>query len=137
MIQVTLHDTSLHCPLWDSESDKTSNKHLLIIVVVQQLWASLVAQMVKNLPAMWDIPFDSWVGKISWTRDRLQDSWASLVAQTVKNLPAMQETWIQFLGWEDPPEENGATHSSILAWRIPMDKGTWWATVHRITKSQT
>ena len=42
-----------------------------------------------------------------------------LVAQTVKNLPAMQETWVQPLGWEDPLEKEMATHSSILAWRIP------------------
>ena len=46
--------------------------------------------------------------------------WASLVAQLVKNLPAMQETWVQSLGWEDPLEKGKATHSSILAWRIPM-----------------
>ena len=44
---------------------------------------------------------------------------ASLVAQLVQNLPAMQETWVQFLGWEDPLEKEMATHSSILAWRIP------------------
>ena len=44
---------------------------------------------------------------------------ASLVAQLVKNLPAMEETWVQFLGWEDPLEKEMATHSSILAWRIP------------------
>ena len=43
----------------------------------------------------------------------------SLVAQLVKNLPAIRETWVQFLGWEDPLEEEKATHSSILAWRIP------------------
>ena len=43
----------------------------------------------------------------------------SLEAQLVKNLPAMQETWIQFLGWEDPLEKEMATHSGILAWRIP------------------
>ena len=49
----------------------------------------------------------------------LQYSWASLVAQLVKNPPAMQETWIRSLGWEDPPEKGKATHSSILAWRIP------------------
>ena len=46
-------------------------------------------------------------------------SGASLVAQTVKNPPAMWETWVQSLGWEDPLEEGMATHSSILAWRIP------------------
>ena len=41
------------------------------------------------------------------------------VAQLIKNLPAMQETWVQSLGWEDPLEKEMATHSSILAWRIP------------------
>ena len=45
----------------------------------------------------------------------------------VKNLPAMCETWVQTLGWEDALEEGMATHSSILAWRIPMDKGVWRA----------
>ena len=45
--------------------------------------------------------------------------WASLVAQLVKNLPAMQETWVRSLGWEDPLEKGKATHSSILARRIP------------------
>ena len=44
---------------------------------------------------------------------------ASLVAQLVKNPPAMRETWVQSLGWEDPLEKGKATHSSILAWRIP------------------
>ena len=45
--------------------------------------------------------------------------WASLVAVLVKNLPAVQEIWVHFLGWEDPLEKGMATHSSILAWRIP------------------
>ena len=49
----------------------------------------------------------------------LQYSWASLMGQLVKNPPAVQETWVQSLGWEDPPEKGKATHSSILAWRIP------------------
>ena len=49
----------------------------------------------------------------------LQYSWACLVAQLVKNLLAMWETWVQPLGWEDPLEKGKATHSSILAWRIP------------------
>ena len=61
----------------------------------------------------------------------------SLVAQMVENLPVMWETWVQSLGWEDPLEEGMATHSSILAWGIPMDRGAWWATVHRVAKSQT
>ena len=52
----------------------------------------------------------------------LQYSWASLVAQLAKNPPTMRETWIRSLGWEDPLETGKATHSSILAWRIPW---TW------------
>ena len=44
---------------------------------------------------------------------------AFLVAQTVKRLPAMRETWVRFLGWEDPLEKEMATHSSTLAWKIP------------------
>ena len=54
-----------------------------------------------------------------------------------KNPPAMLETWVRSLGWEDPLEEGMATHSSILAWRIPMDRGAWWATVQGVSKSQT
>ena len=61
---------------------------------------------------------DSWVRKISWRRDILY-SWASLVAQLVKHLPVMRETWVGSLGWEDPLEKGKATHSSILACRIP------------------
>ena len=59
------------------------------------------------------------------------------VAQLVKNLPAMQETWVQSLSREDPLEEGMATQSSILAWRIPMDRGAWLASVHGVTKRQT
>ena len=63
-------------------------------------------------------------------------SWASLVAQSVKkNAPSMWEIWVPFLGWEDPLEEGMATLSTILAWRIPMDRGAWWATDHSVTKS--
>jgi len=54
----------------------------------------------------------------------------------VKNPPAMQETWVRSLGWEDPLEEI-ATHSRILAWRIPIDRGAWEATVHGVAKSKT
>ena len=60
-----------------------------------------------------------------------------LIAQTVKNLPAMQETQVPSLGREDPLEEGMAIHSSIPAWRIPMDRGAWSATVHGVTESDT
>ena len=67
---------------------------------------SLVAQMVKNLPAMWEI-------SLGW-EDPLEER-ASLVAQMVKNPPAMRETWVQSLGWEESLKEGMATHPSILA----------------------
>ena len=60
--------------------------------------------------------------------------WDSLVAQLVKYLPATQETWVRSLGWEDSLEEGMTTHSSILAWRIPIGGG---ATVHGVAKSCT
>jgi len=66
----------------------------------------------------------------------LQHSWCSFVAQMVKNLPAMWEACIRSLGWEDPLEECMATHFNFLAWRIPMDRGTWRATVHGVAKSR-
>ena len=55
----------------------------------------------------------------------------------VKNPPAMWETWVQSLGWKDPLEDGVATHLRILAWRIPMDRGAWWAIVYGMTKSRT
>ena len=55
----------------------------------------------------------------------------------VKNLPAMQETCVRSLGWDDPLEAGMATHSVILAWRIPRDREAPWATVHGVTKSRT
>ena len=61
--------------------------------------------------------------------------WASPVVQRVKNQPAVQETWVRSLGWNDLLEKGKATHPSILAWRIPMDRGAWWATVHGLTES--
>ena len=74
---------------------------------------------------------------------------ASLVAQMVKNLPVIRETWVQSLGWKDPLEEGMATHSSILAWRIPWTEepggiqsmgservGHDWATKHKYKINQ-
>ena len=84
--------------------------------------------------SFWIVPYQpNWIlsfGELlRWYSKR-----ASLVTQTVKNPPAMRETWVPSLGWEYLLEEGMATHSSILAWRIPMDKG---ATVHGVTKSGT
>ena len=64
------------------------------------------------------------------------NKWASLVAQTVNSLPAMQETWVQFLGWEDPMEKGMATlQYSCL--EKPMDREAWQATVHGAAKNWT
>ena len=59
-----------------------------------------------------------------------------MVAQTGKNLPEMWETWVLSLGWKDPMEKGKVTYSSILAWRIPMDRGALGTTVSGVTKSQ-
>ena len=80
-----------------------------------------MAQLVKNLPAMQEPPvqFLGWDNLLEKYRQPTGDSGASLVAQTIGNPPAMQETWVRPLGWEDALEKGMATHSHILAWRIP------------------
>ena len=75
----------------------------------------------------------SWIYTESSENNMCNRSQASLTAQTVKNLPAMQETWLLSLGWEDPLEKEIATHSSILAWRIPW-RGAWWAKIHGVAQ---
>ena len=87
---------------------------------VHKLWASLIAQLVKNLPAKQETLVIPGSGRSAGEGIGypLQYCRASLVAQLVKNLPAMQETWVQSLGWEDPLKKGKDTHSSILAWRI-------------------
>ena len=81
---------------------------------------------------------------VAWSQTRLKqlsnskmEVRASLVAQMVKNLPTMQKTWVRSLGLEDPLEEGVATHSNVIAWRIPMDREASWAMVHGVAKSRT
>ena len=109
--------------LLQHHNSKASTLHRSVFFMVQlsHLWACLVGQLVKNPSAMQETQFDSWVRKISGEGIgyALQYSWASLVAKLVKNQPAITETWVQSLGWEDPLEKGTATHSRILAWRIP------------------
>ena len=74
-----------------------------------------------------------YLNKIKYTIHKLSPflhTWAFLVTQTVKSLSAMQETQVQSLGWEYPLEKGMATHSSILAWKIPQTRGVWQAQVH-------
>ena len=89
---------------------------------------------VKNLPAMQETPGlipESGRSPREGIGYPLPYSWPSLIAQLVKNLPAMRETWVQSLGWGDLLEKRKATHSRILAWRIP------WIIAHGVTKSWT
>ena len=78
---------------------------------------------------------EEWIRKLWYIYT--MEYWASLVAQMVKHLPAMRETRVLFLGWEDPLEKKVATHSNILAWRISMDRGAWWAKLRGFAKSWT
>ena len=90
----------------------------------------------QQLSMFYQVECSEGTGQETGTFDgRYRDLRASLVAQMAKNLPAMRETWVQSLGQEDPLEEGMATHSSVLAWKIPMDRGAWRATVHGVTKS--
>ena len=68
-----------------------------------------------------------WVTEMNWSKNIGMGCHALL--QMVKNLPAMRKTWVWKLGWEDPLKEGMAIHSSILAWRISMDRGAWEGTV--------
>ena len=112
---MTLH---LSKPSFVARSSVSHSKHFLSSFIR----TSLIAQLVKNPPAMQETPvrFLDWEDPPGEGNSYpLQYSWASLVAWMVKNPPAMRETWVRFLGWEDPLEKGKATHSSILAWRIP------------------
>ena len=92
------------------------------LIPVRLHWASLIAQLVKNSPCNAGDP-SSIPGSGRFVGEGIgypfQYSWASLVTQLIKNPPALQETWFDLCGWKDPLEKGKATHSSILAWRIP------------------
>ena len=112
------------CQLWSGPVHLLFPKpHLLYSIICQQLrggfpHSSVGKESVRNAGDPGSIS-----GSVRSPGEGIgypfQYSWASLVAQLVKNLPAMPVTWVQSLGWEDPLEKAKATHSSILAWRIP------------------
>ena len=87
--------------------------------------------MVKNSLVMQE----PWVGKIPWRRTwQPTPVFLGFPGGFAKNSLAMQEPWVPSLGWEDPLEESMATHSSILAWRIPINRGNWRAMVHGVAE---
>ena len=105
-----------------------TSSHLGIsYVTVSSLWVGSVCCVLFCVFSTWprwtQEAFSNWgykpVNKHTWFVRSLAALRASLVAQVVKHLPAMGETWVWSLGWEDPLEQGMATHSSILAWRIP------------------
>ena len=100
-------------PVWLLQSESQSEKTRL-------------ACLSNQLPAS----FFFFLRRLNWL-------WEFPGSQLVKNLPTMWKTWVQSLGWEYALEEGMATHSSILAWRIPINRGVCWATVHGVSKSWT
>ena len=94
---------------------------LLLVFTIKEgkSGTSLIAQLVKNLPAMQETWFNFWAGKIRWRRGRLHTPVFLGFPCGSAGKAAMRETWVRSLGWEDPLEKRKATHSSILAWRIP------------------
>ena len=109
---------------WQDRLKKIAYKDLIFIYLyIFNLWSFPGSSLVKNPPAMQEIPvqFLGWEDALeNWIGSSLQHSWAFLVAQMVKSSPSMQETCIWSRGWENPLEEGMATHSSILAWRLPQ-----------------
>ena len=69
-------------------------------------------------------------------RSRIAGSYGGFIPSFLKNLP-VQETWVQSLGWEDPLEEGMATHSSVPARKISINRKAWWAAVHGVAQSRT
>ena len=106
--------------LWDLSADKFGLESYPHYQLTMRMWVRVFKPRVSL-----------------YIRDCTSSLQASLVAQLVKNPPAVRETGVWPLCWEDPLEEGMATYSGILAWRIPMDRGAWWAAIHGVEKSQT
>ena len=157
--QVSAHPVpSAWDPQFFSPISSLSGKHLLIKAQLKHhlLWEAIQGPLhgerhfllvPKSTRVLWphcwwstergalEYIFAEWKDKRrSEQQPTLILSGASLVAQLVKNPSAMQEGWVRSLGLEDPLEKEMATHSGILAWRIPMDRGAWQATVHGVAR---
>ena len=123
--------SSLFSPLlrgsWFSTA-KTSNYHLCpTLLKLLYLIKPSLYKCTREASGVWIIARNTVAGE--------RCGYDSLVAQLVKNPPAMRGNWIPSLGWEDPLKEGMATHSSLLAWRKPMDREAWQAAVHGVIKS--
>ena len=120
-----LQPTGLLCPWGFSRQEYWSRLSFPTPVIQDTGRASQCSSADKESACSAGDP-SSIPGSARYTREGIgypfQYSRASLVAQMVKNPPAVRETWVQSLDWEDPLEEDMATHSSVLSWRIPMDR---------------
>ena len=124
-IQISIYRQSSHSTKWIELPD--------LFPCCQQSLTGTSLHLQCNRPQ-----FDSWVGKIPWRRDRLPIPvfWGFHGGSDGKEPTCMQETLVQSLGREDPMEEGMTTHSSTVAWRIPMDRGACWATLGQSMGSQ-
>ena len=117
---------------------------------MQEIWIQLLGgkDLLEEISCLGNLAWDFLPGKSYGQRSLagLQSMGSQRADSTntftftggsVENPPAIWETWVRFLGWEDPLDEGMAIHSSILTWRIPMDRGAWWATIHEVTKRCT
>ena len=108
----------------------------------QEYWSGLQFPSPEDLPSPGIEPGSPALKSAHYTIQSVQLNgfsyiYISLVAPMVKNPSVVRENWVRSLGWEDPLEQGMATHSSTLAWRIPMDRGAWRATVYGFEKSWT
>ena len=110
-------------------------KKMWYIYTVEYYWA-IKRNEIGSFLVIW-MNLESVIQSEVCQKEKTKYLIASLGAQMVKNLSSKQETWVRLVSWEDSLEEGMASHSSIPAWRIPMDRGAWWATVHGVTKSRT
>ena len=109
-------------PLPCACSQTTFSDELQFSSVVESCLTLCDSKWPQGLRGQLSHPYMTTVKTIALTR------WASMVAQLVKNQPTIRKTWVQFLGWKDPLEKGKATHSSILAWRIPRSRKEWKTT---------
>ena len=87
-------------------------------------YSAIKKNEIRSFVVMWMNPESVIQSEVS-QKEKNKYLIASLGAQMVKNLSSMLEPWVRSLGWEDSLEEGMASHSSIPAWRIPMDRGAW------------
>ena len=116
---------------WDSPGKNTGVGCHFLLQCMKLKSESEVAQSCPTLATPWTAAYQAppsmgFSRQKYWSGLPLPSPCCGLVG---KNSLAMRETWVQSLGWEDPQEEGIATHSSVLAWRIPMGRGACWAIV--------